>query len=345
MSDYLWDKNGEPDREIERLERLLGRFAQPSSLDFGRVRLPPSRRFGETRRTRDDGGQANLNRPAKAGQYLGFALLAASLAIVVGGVTFALRFRPPVAGWNVTIDNRQSTLAVGNWLETKQDERATFNVANIGQVTVEPNTRLRLLDTRAGEHRLALARGTLRATIWAPPNQFFVETPSTLAVDLGCAYTLTVDDEGAGLVNVLVGWVGFKWRDRESFIPAGSSCPTRPRVGPGTPYNDRVSGAYREALATIDFAPGSPDVSRALALVLAESAERDEVTLWHLLSRVPRQDRDRVFDRLATFAPPPPGVTREGIRDGNKQMQDAWWDAFGLGSTSLWRTWSRQWKE
>ena len=98
----------------------------------------------------------------------------------------------------------------------------------------------------------------MHATIWAPPNQFFVETPSTLAVDLGCAYTLTVDDEGAGLVSVLVGWVGFKWRDRESFIPAGSSCATRPRIGPGTPYNERVSPAYREALSTIDFTPASP---------------------------------------------------------------------------------------
>jgi len=286
-------------------------------------------------------------------RWIGVALLAASIALVVGGVTLAFRFRPAVPGWQVTMADRQSTLAVGSWLETKSGERATFNVANIGQVTVEPNTRLRLLDTRAGVHRLALAHGTMRATIWAPPNQFFVETPSTLAVDLGCAYTLTMDDEGAGLVNVLVGWVGFKWRDRESFIPAGSSCPTRPRVGPGTPYNDRVSPSYREALATIDFMSASPDnvkmaeppdVSAALTLVLNESSERDEVTLWHLLSRVPPKDRDRVFDRLATFAPPPAGVTRDGIRDGNKQMLDAWWDAFGLGSTSLWRTWSQQWK-
>jgi hypothetical protein len=84
-----------------------------------------------------------------------------------------------------------------------------------------------------------------------------------------------------------------------------------------------------------------PDTSMALALVLNQSTERDEVTLWHLLSRVPPGQRDGVFDRLATFAPPPPSVTREGIRDGNRQMLDAWWDALGLGSTSLWRTWSQ----
>jgi hypothetical protein len=106
-----------------------------------------------------------------------------------------------------------------------------------------------------------------------------------------------------------------------------------------------VSPAYREALATLDFNPTSADAPKALTLVLEESTERDEVTLWHLLSRVPPQERDRVFDRLATLAAPPGSVTRDGIRAGNKEMLDAWWDAFGLGSTSMWRSWSQRWNE
>jgi hypothetical protein len=337
MSDYLWDKSGEVDPDVERLERVLGVFAQstPPPAFSGSVRL-----------------QADSRWPARAGhdmsessRWIGAALLAASLTLVVGGLTLAFRFRPAVPSWQVTTAAGQSSLAVGGWLETGDRERASFNVADIGQVILEPRTRLRLLNTRAGHHSLELARGTMHATIWAPPNQFFVETPSTLAVDLGCAYTLTVDDEGAGLVSVLVGWVGFKWHDREAFIPAGSSCATRPHIGPGTPYNERVSSAYREALSTIDFTPRSPDAASALTLVLNQSTERDEVTLWHLLSRVPGPDRDRVFDRLAAIVAPPAGVTRDGIRAGSKEMLDAWWDALGLGSTSLWRTWSQQWKD
>lgn len=325
MNDYLWDKSGAPDTDIERLERTLGVFAQ-SAPPPPLVWAGPVSSSGRSR-------------------WLGVALLAASLAIVVGGLAFAFRFRPVVPGWDVTMAEGRSRLLVGEWFETGSRQRAVFDVANVGQVTVEPNTRLRLVDTRAGNHRLALSHGTLRARVWAPPNQFFVETPSTLAVDLGCAYTLTMDDEGAGLVTVQTGWVAFKWHDRESFIPAGSSCPTRPRVGPGTPYNDRVSSGYREALSTLDFAVDSPDAARALALVIAESTARDEVTLWHLLSRVAPANRDRVFDRLAMLAPPPPGVTRDGIRAGDRTMLDAWWDGLGLGSTSLWRTWSQQWKD
>ena len=150
-----------------------------------------------------------------------------------------------------------------------------------------------------------------------------------------------MDDEGAGLVTVLVGWVGFEWRGRESFIPAGSACATRPGKGPGTPYNERVSPAFREALQTLDFTSGAPDARAALSRILAEAEERDEVTLWHLLTRVDAGERDRVFDRLAQFVPPPPGVTRDGIRAGRRDMLDAWWDAFELGTASWWRTWKR----
>ena len=37
-------------------------------------------------------------------------------------------------------------------------------------------------------------------------------------------------------ISVTTGWVGFEWRGRESFIPAGAVCLTRKSLGPGTPY-------------------------------------------------------------------------------------------------------------
>jgi hypothetical protein len=321
MSDYLWDKRG-GDAEIERIERALHVFAQatpPPQLD--RRQQPPAR--------------AGISRAA--------LLIAATLALAVGGAVFTLLERRSTPVWQVTTATGRSTLAIGAWLDTGAGG-ATVAVADIGTVAMEPGARVRLLDSRAGHHRLELARGTMHATIWAPPNQFFVETPSTLAVDLGCAYTLTVDEDGGGLLTVLVGWVGFTTGDRESFIPAGFAAVTRPGVGPGTPYSERTSEAYRQALALLDFSPGA-GTSQALALVLDQSEERDEVTLWHLLTRVPGPDRDRVFDRLASFVPPPTGVTRDGIRAGDRRMLDAWWDALGLGTTSLWRMWSHQWKD
>src|SRR5262249_29645211 len=85
--------------------------------------------------------------------------------------------------------------------------------------------------------------------------------------------------------------------------------------------------------------------SAALDRVLVEAQARDAVTLWHLLSRVDVDQRGRVFDRLAELAPPPSGVTRDGVTAGRHDMLDQWWDKLGLGTTSWWRTWKQQWKE
>ena len=330
--DYLWDRSGAPDPEIARLEELLA----PLAHDVRGVPLP----FDSARGRQADQVRLKPDTTGR-GRWFGVALLAASLVVMVGGVSLALLFRPAGPFFEVAGLDGVTSLPVGGWLETNDQSTARIRVADIGEVRVEPRTRLRLAATRTGDHRLQLARGTLHATITAPPGQFFVETPSSTAIDLGCAYTLTVDDEGAGLVTVTLGWVGFEWRARESFIPAGFMCATRPAIGPGTPYHMDTAAAVRTALDTIDFRIGAPDVGAAVTTVLAASGERDEVTLWHLLTRVPIGDRDRVFDRLAQFVPPPDGVTREGIRAGRHDMLDRWWDALGLGTMSWWRTWKR----
>jgi hypothetical protein len=336
--DYLWDRSGPPDPEVARLEELLRPLGQQEN-----ATTPTA----DTTSPETHGPQGS-----RAGRSRTLIPLAAAAMVVlaVGGWWLVARSRPTTS-WEVirfeetATESRRITgrseLPVGGWLETSPQEKVLIKVADIGNVNVEPLTRVRLIGSRAGNHRLQLVRGTLHATILAPPGQFAVETASATVVDLGCAYTLTVDDEGAGLVTVTLGWVGFEWRGRESFIPAGFSGETRPAVGPGTPYHMDSSPAFRRALETIDFRSGAPDTSAAVSLVLDESLVRDEVTLWHLLTRVPMEERDRVFDRLAQFVAPPAGVTREGVRAGRRDMLDQWWDALGLGTASWWRTWKQ----
>lgn len=212
-------------------------------------------------------------------------------------------------------------LAVGEWLETDGSSRAKINVADIGQVDIGPNSRVRLVGTRATEHRLALQRGRLHAVISAPPRLFIVETPSATAIDLGCSYTLEVDDAGRSVLHVTSGWVELALKERESIVPAGAICVTEPGKGPGTPYFDDASARFREALTRLDFQHGG---AKALSVVLAEAREYDTLTLWHLLSRVNGAERSRVYERMASLISPPPGVTREGVLRLDKGMLNLW---------------------
>jgi len=271
-------------------------------------------------------------------------LIASMIVLLVGGYWLYLQSHRPSWGvenlagsCKVGSDYIEKTgrLVVGEWLETDEISRAQINVGMIGKVEVEPNTRIRLLQARITDHRLDLAQGKLHATIWAPPRLFFVETAAALAIDLGCEYTLQVEDDGSGLLHVIAGYVALESHGRESIVPAGALCAMRPGIGPGTPYSEDATLALREALTKIDFENGGAE---ELDIVFRDSRFADTFTLWHLLVRVEPALRPQVYDRMTELIPPPVGVTREGVLRGDRKMLDKWAETFGLGY-SWWKYW------
>jgi hypothetical protein len=319
---YLWDGSGEPDPEVERLERLLSEFRSHRAAP----EMPAGIRGGARRR---------------------WGALAAAVALAAAG-TWLVSGGAPVSGgaregWHVArAGAATSRLAVGETLDTGAGGHATVDAGDVGMIDVEPNSRLRLERARKNDQRMSLEHGLIRAFIWAAPRTFVVDTPSAAATDLGCYYTLEVGADGSGLVSVLAGWVSFERDGRESFIPAGSACRTRPGHGPGTPYREQASPALRQALQDFDFSHGG---DAALAIVLAEATREDAFTLWHLLTRCEPSQQPRVYDALAALAPPPAGVTHEGILHGDRAMLDRWWDRLGLGNTGWWRDMEGKWPE
>jgi hypothetical protein len=347
--DYLWDGSGEPDPEVQKLETALGRFRhnQPTPAFDQLVEIRPAKQRWSLFSLRWS-------------YQLAFV---AAVVVLTATVFLVLRQGPPgdsgpswdVArlegtpriGWHSLGEkSRQGKLSVGQTLVTDGSSRASISLDETGRVEVDAGSRLRLLANGPGRKRLSLERGTIHATIWAPAGEFVVDTPSAVAVDLGCVYTLHVDDSGAGLLRTTMGWVGFKLNGHESFIPAGAICQTRPKVGPGTPYKEDASASFQDTLSRFDFESHTPAERKALLGILLVDARKDDaLTLWHLLSRVSDADRPGVYDRLATLAPPPTGVTRDGILRLDRPMLDAWWNSLGFGDIYLWRTYERDWSQ
>lgn len=348
--DYLWDRSGEPDPEIQRFESLLGKFRHDS----------PAPVFPEIVRDR-----RWTFFPWRMRLFPALATAAVAVAAIVAVALLIYATKPSpttVAGWDVasvqgtprigrkSISGKDGTsrLGIGQTLETDSQSRASLQADDTGKIQVDSSTRLRLLTMGSGLKRIALDRGTIHAYIWAPPGQFVVDTPSAVTVDLGCAYTLQVDDSGAGTVRTSLGWVGFKLNGHESFIPAGAACATRPKVGPGTPYFEDSSANFRAALTRFDFEDSTPEQrAHDIAIILNEARKQDALTLWHLLARVDGRDDDQqrvlVYDRLSQFVPPPATVTKEGILRLDQPMLDQWWNVLGFDDISVWRHWERSW--
>jgi hypothetical protein len=223
-----------------------------------------------------------------------------------------------------------TALTAGQVVRTGAAE-TTLQSADVGRVELGPDSELRV----TGRSNLLLRRGTLHAFIWAPPREFVVDTPSARAVDLGCAYTLQVDPSGDGLLRVEFGWVAFQFEGRESFIPAGAECVTRRRRGPGVPF-------YEDAPLRAELAAFEAGDSAALAGILREARPRDGLTLWHLLMRVPVEQRAAVLQRFRELVPVQ--VDADAVLRGEAHALDACWNALNLENTGWWRGWERAWK-
>ena len=304
--DYLWDPSAAPDAEIQRLEGLLRPAAYtPVPLRAAAVR---SRRI-------------------RIGAW---AALAAGVVLATGGL-YAVR-RAATVPWSVTAEQgapvvraaggelASGALRRGGVVETDARSRAVVAVGRIGRAELGPNSRLRLVGADSTQHRLALERGTMHASIDAPPRYFLVQTASALAVDLGCVYTLTADERGNGRLVVEEGEVELQMGDVKVAVLAGNAASLRSGTGPGLPYPVRSSSALRDAVAAYDADPSSA----ALEAVLVAADARSTITLWHLLHRADPAARERVYARLAAIAPPPATATRERVLRGDSYALQRW---------------------
>jgi len=249
----------------------------------------------------------------------------ASLAILTALLLLFTRSNGPDGpSWEVKGVRGTQRLRPGEVLQTDSSSQAEIKMANIGQLTIDHNTRIRLLVTQSDQHRIALDRGKLEAITWAPPRLFIVETPSATAVDLGCKYTLKVEADGSSMLHVTLGLVALERGLRETIVPAGAFCRTRPGAGPGTPFFEDSSAELQSALDKVDSLAEGPERTRQLEIVLRESHVRDALSLWHLFPRLDPQSRGLTYDRLAQLLPPPPEVTHDGIVALDPKMLDAW---------------------
>src|SRR5712692_7561068 len=347
--DYLWDSSGEPDPQVQKLETVLGRYRhnQPA---------PAFDQVAEIRPVKHRWRFLNLRLSMQLGAVAACLVVSVTLYFYLRPLTVddrgpswevaRLAGAPRIGLKAVGANAGTGKLSVGQTLVTDSSSRANITLNETGTIDVEAGSRIRVVQSGRGRKRLSLERGTIHATIWAPPGEFVVDTPSAVAVDLGCVYTLQVDDSGAGLLRTTMGWVGFKLNGHESLIPAGAVCKTRPKIGPGTPYFEDASASFRDALSKFDFAATTPAERNALlGILLVDARKNDALTLWHLLSRVSEAERPGVYDRLAALAPPPADVTRDGILRLDRTMLDAWWNSLGFGDIYLWRTYERDWSQ
>lgn len=307
MSDqYLWDKSGPEDPEVARLERALAPMRWSGTVP---EREPLARRARWV-----------------------WALAAAALALAV--LSFALLRRGSDASYQFDVlagtpvleggASAERLLRSGDVLTTDDRSRAKLRVADLGDVVLEPGTRVRIERPENGaggaQHLVALERGTIVASIFAAPRAFQLGTPAGIAVDLGCVYRTTVEDDGSTRLAVVSGQVSFEARERRSIVPAGAWCRARPGDGPGPAFQDDAPAALVEAVERL----GTDGALAEVEAVLAAARPEDALTLWHLLEHPSAAVRAPIYSALAAQSPPPLDLERDDLLTRDRASLDRW---------------------
>ncbi len=314
-SDYLWDRSGRPDPEIERLESSLAVFSmRERPLDWSRAREP--------------------KRLSMRAWRIGFAFAAVCVVLIAALAYSTFRrvrsdWQFVVAAGTAQVDGRtvrRGVLRVGQSLANPEGGSVRLRVGNIGDVVLTGDTRVRLLETGERRQRLALEYGALHARISAPPAVFVVDTASARAIDLGCEYDLNVGRDGTGSLRVSAGWVQLDYGARQTQVPQGAEAriASRGRITPA--YFLDAAPAFRSALARFALEDLSAHERLAtLRQVLSSARQRDALTLLNLFRISEPDERAMIFDRLNALVPAPADVDREGVIAGDLGAAGAWW--------------------
>lgn len=296
--DYLWDKSGERDAQVERLERVLARY-----------------RYDRAR----DGSEWVTRK--RAPRWVHGLLLAAGLLIGLS-VWRAFLSSSGLGGYEVSGIANRERVDVGEQFETR-DDSAVLRVAELGNVRVEPGSRLRVDDDGREAHRLFLERGAVHATIFARPREFQIGTPAGLSVDLGCEYDLAVDDAGRTSMTVTTGRVAFEAHGRSVIVPAGATCQATESEGPNVPVRVEAERSFVAAVRALESA-AEPD-ARDVETVLRASVRDESVTLWHLFLVTSSPElRAKLFARLEAVHPLPDRVGAELLLARESTALAAW---------------------
>ncbi|HVR43887.1 MAG TPA: hypothetical protein VMS56_10650 [Thermoanaerobaculia bacterium] len=315
-NDYLWDRTGEPDREIERLEKALAPLRHRGEApELEEVSFPPQR-------------------PSLGRWRIAAAIAAAAIGgLLAWGVVAAHSWqlvRPGEPG--------PERIAAGDRIETGSIG-ALLRMRFLGEIEIGPGTSLRIERAAIPGARIDLIEGAIHARISAPPRLFVTSTGAGEAIDLGCAYTLSTLASGEGTIEVTLGWVAFQGLDRVIYLPAGTGARTY-EGRTGTPVRTAAPETFHDAVAAVDFGTAEARAG-AIGVALGEASKKDAITLWHMLRDAAPRERERIASRIAAIVELPKGVELRDLAAGDEKAIARLGASLGVRPTRWWSSWAR----
>ncbi len=204
-----------------------------------------------------------------------------------------------------------SNLEEDQLLETNSVTRLEIQIPKLGSIFLEHDSKIERLKA----DKIRLLKGSILAVKKDANELLSIEVPGADIKDyfLGGQLKVTVTNPEASLLEVIDGWVSINKDNVETLVLSNHFCQIRADSGVGLPYHKFSAKEFVEAINNYCFT--SPGNEEALISILTKADVSNSVTLWNLMQRVTRKQRDMViYTMFGLLGNPPQGVTDEGLR-------------------------------
>jgi hypothetical protein len=218
---------------------------------------------------------------------------------------------------NTSQSENFANLNVNEIVETNSFTRLEIQIPNLGSVFVDPDSKIERKDA----NKIQLLRGSILAMKDGAKDFLSIEVPGAEIKDyfLGGQLKLSLTDPKVSILEVIDGWTSIKKDNLETLVLSKHFCKITADSGVGLPYHSASSKEFVEAVN--DYCFKNPGSEEALISVLTRAEVSNSVTLWNLMKRVTRKQRDMVvYTIFGLLGDQPKDITDDGLKTLDSQM-------------------------
>ncbi|MBK9332533.1 MAG: FecR domain-containing protein [Ignavibacteria bacterium] len=214
----------------------------------------------------------------------------------------------------------------GQWITTDSVSIAELIIADIGKVTIEPDSKVILVKGADSTRQIFVEYGMVNTETQNGDNRAFkVGIPSAVAENKGGSYSLKIDKNGDGMIVVKSGKVDVLSTNKNAIVPAGNIVMTKNGLGVGTPFNEQSSPGFKNALFNYDFGNCN---DACMNIIIDNAKMTDAVSLINILngSKAVNETKEEIYNKVANLIPPRAPVHKDSLEFFDEKELEIWID-------------------
>lgn len=194
---------------------------------------------------------------------------------------------------------KSNTVNVGDWIQTDSASSVVLKIANVGDISIEPNSKVRFVQSDGQMSRIEVLYGTVNTTT-SQADKFVLHSNNMKVQDKGGSYSFKVDEKGNGVIFVNNGIANVESGNKSAVVTDGKFCLYKPEYGVGIPFRKDASKEFQNALFSYDFSNGG---MQSVYYAVANAAPEDYTSLMNLIPRVDERTKYLVLNKLGKLVP------------------------------------------